>query len=162
MPPELTRLRAQELVPIIASFEAAELSLKSQLHPENILSVATMEYLPVFERINTALHCPRCDQFWVTTSAEAIELCVLESSSSRSTVRATAVRKGFMVDAVTYEPKQSERQMVDRSTYHLLKENGLWKVARITDWEPTSKGYHEGTADVFRVLQENLEELGCP
>ncbi len=63
MPPELTRLHAQELVPVIASFEAAELSLKSQLHPVNILSVATKEYLPVFESINTALHCAHCDQF---------------------------------------------------------------------------------------------------
>ncbi len=156
-PLRFTSLYADEFAPIIASFTEREGSLETQLDPEQILTVATREYLPVFEQINTALHCPECDRFWVTFSADVTALCVLGYSASQSTVRATVTEMGYTVDATTYEPLQAEAQLQDRATYHLVKQNGGWKVARITDWTPTTKGQ----ADGIGVLQEYLAELGC-
>lgn len=156
LPSQLTRLHDQEFSSVIALFETTEGSLETQLHPEKILSVATDEYLRIFQETSTPLNCPRCDRFWVTTSAEASGICVLDYSSSKSVVRATVVRKGYLVDAVTYKPTQSEKQHTDRSTYHLIKENGLWKVASITDYAVPEKG----SADPLN-LEEFWQEMGC-
>jgi hypothetical protein len=155
-PPMLTQLHGQEFAPVIALFEETEGGLEAQLHPEKILTVATKDYLAIFERTSTPLNCPRCDKFWVTTSAEAGGICVLDYSSSKGVVRATVVRKGYLVDAVTYKPTQSEKQHTDRSTYHLINENGVWKVARITDYAVPEKG----SADPL-LLEEFWQELGC-
>lgn len=157
-PPRLTSLHGQEFSPVIADFAIMEGSLDVQLHPEKILAVASGEYLSVFERINSALHCPRCDQFWVTTAAQATEICVLEYSSSRSKVRVTITEEGYMADAVSYHPLKAGLSQQDRSTYHLVKEDGVWKVARITDYTLPTKG----TADLLELFDEYRAELGCP
>ena len=155
-PPILTRQYSQEFPPWIAGFEATAGSLDTQLHPEKILSVATQEYLGVYQRTSDPLNCPRCDTFWITTSAEANGICVLDYSSSKSVVRASVVRRGYLVDASTHQPTQPEKQHTDRSTYYFVKENGLWKVARITDYAIPE----QGSADPLGVGR-NLQELGC-
>lgn len=156
-PPRLTRLHSQELAPVIATFEATEGSLEVQLQPEKILTVATREYLLVFERINTALHCPNCDQFWVATSAEAKDVCVFEYSSSKSKVRATVIETGYRADAATYESLKSGLSRQARYTYSLIKEEGTWKISQITDYTPAAKGQ----ADLLEVLNEEWVEIGC-
>lgn len=158
MPYELTHRYARELSPVIAQFEATEGSLETQLHPKSILTVATGEYAERFQRISTALGCSGCDRFWVTISAQTGGVCVLEYSPWHSVVRATRQTTGYYVDIETYEPLSDPLSRGgERSTYHLVKENGVWKVARITDYMPANKGQ----ADLFRVLDENLDELGC-
>jgi hypothetical protein len=155
-PPILTRYHGHEFPSLIAAFETTEGSLDSQLHPEEILSVATHQYLVVFQRTSDPLNCPRCDTFWVTTSAESNGTCVLEYSSSNAVVRATVVRRGYLVDATSHHPTQSEKQHTDRSTYHFVKVNGSWKVDRITDYAVPE----QGSADPFGV-QRSLQEVGC-
>ena len=155
-PPILTRQHGQEFSSLIAAFEATAGGLDTQLHPDKILSVATQDYLRVFQQTSDPLNCPKCDKFWVTASAEASGICVLDYSSSESVVRATIVRHGYLVDANTYQPAESEKQHTDRSTYHFIKENGFWKVARITDYAVPE----QGSADPLG-LERYLQELGC-
>lgn len=156
-PPQLTRLYEKELAKVISGFEATELSLEVQLHPDKILAIATREYFENFKTIFTPINCPHCDRFWVTISAEALDLCVREYSSTQSVVRATIKRTGYLVDAVTHEPLQSEKSWQDRSTYHLVMEDKFWKVSKITGYTPAAKG----EADLLEVLNENWVELGC-
>jgi len=156
-PYELTKLYGPELSAAIASFESVEGSLDAQLNPEKILSVATKEYMTMFRETSTPLTCPQCDQFWVTTSAIATDVCVLEYSGSKRGTRATVMKTGYRVDAHTYEPVQKEVSHQDRSTYHFINANGVWKIMKITDYMPAAKGQ----ADLLEVLNENWIELGC-
>jgi hypothetical protein len=157
-PPRLTKLYSQEFAPVITTFEAMELSLDVQLHPEHILLVATKEYLERHLSIAPPLNCAECDRFWVTTSAEANQICVLDYSADRSVVRASVKQTGHRINAVTYEPLSPESAYYYRSTYHLIKEDGAWKVTRITDYISASKGQ----TDIFTLIDERLSELGCP
>ena len=156
LPAQLTHLHSQEFLGVIAQFETTQGSLETQLHPEKILSVATDEYLRIFQDTSTPLNCQRCDQFLVITSAEASGICVIEYSPFRSVVRATVIRHGNKVDATTYELIVTGQQRTDRSTYHLVKENDVWKVTRITDYAVPEKG----SADPLR-LEEFFQEMGC-
>lgn len=155
-PPILTRNHGQEFAQLIAAFEAIEGRLDTQLHPEKILSVATQDYLVAYQRTSDPLNCPRCDTFWNTTSAAANGICVLDFSSFKSVVRATVVRRGYLVDAITHQPTQPEKQHTDRSTYHFVMENGSWKVDRTTDEAVPD----QGSADPLGI-ERGLQELGC-
>ena len=154
-PPRLTSLHGQEFVPIISTFEAMEYSLGVQLHPEQILSVATKEYLERHLSIAPPLNCTGCDRFWVTTSAEASRVCVLDYSVTRSIVRASVKQTGHRVSAGTYEPLSPESAYYYRSTYDLIKE-GVWKVTRVTGYV----GSEKGSADPLG-FEEYFQELGC-
>ena len=156
-PPELTRLHGEELSQAIAEFEALEGSLKAQLDPDQLLSVATQDYAAMIRDTSIPLTCPQCNAFWVTTSAVAKDVCVLEYSTSKRVARATIRRIGYRVDANTHEPVQKESVWQDRSTYHFVNDNSTWKISRITDYTPEA----QGQADLLEVLNEDWVEIGC-
>lgn len=157
LPPELTRLHANELAPVIGRFEAMLFSLEVQLQPDLILSVATQEYYERHLNFHASLNCPGCGQFEITTGADATQMCVLSYSRSQAVARASVRLTTVQVDSVTYEPVGPESTSTYRSTYHLVWQDQQWKVAQVTDWTPT----HKGQADGLEVLRESLSELGC-
>lgn len=158
VPPNLTREHSQEFLSVLSEFETVEGDLETQLHPERILSVATREYYVLYRNTSTPLTCPRCDQFWVTTRAEVSDVCVLEYSLTRSIVRATVRRWGNRVNAQTFESVQPGTliELKDRSTYHLVRENGVWKITKVTDFAV----FDSGSADPLG-LEVYFQELGC-
>jgi hypothetical protein len=157
LPPNLTRLHANELAPIISQFEAMEFSLEVQLQPERILAIATQEFYDRLLNFHPTLNCPACGQFPITTAADATQVCVLSYSRARAVARASVRLSTVQVDSVTYEPLGPASASSYRSTYHLVRQNGTLKVDRVTNWTPATKGQ----ANVIEVAQEYLEEVGC-
>ena len=145
--------------PVIEKFETVDSGLDAQLKPELILTVATEAYYSRFTQINESIHCALCDRFWVTTSAKTGGVCVLEYSLNRSVVRASVQLTGHSVDALTLKPLQPEEQegLSFRTTYHLVRQAGAWKVDRLSGGSLGT----QGEADLFQVLQEQFDELGC-
>jgi hypothetical protein len=157
LPPELTRLHASELAPVIGRFEAMLFSLEVQLQPDLILSVATQEYYERHLSFHPSLNCPGCGQFEITTGADATQVCVLSYSQARAVARASVTLTTVQVDSVTYQPVGPTSSSIYRSTYHLVRQGEQWKVDIVTDWTPANKGQ----ADVFEVAREYWDEVGC-
>jgi hypothetical protein len=144
----LTYRYGSEMRTILVNYIKTVHSLDVHQNPRLLATVATGDYLDFLERI-TCQDCPSTIPITVNVNIE--RLTVLDYDKNSAEVSARIEDAWVQLDFQTQEIEGSCQATASEGVYHLIKEDGHWKVT----------GGHGFRSDTWTPLKE-LREKVCP